>query len=350
VHIAAEIDGVSDMKNEESIWMSSVAGIRAVSVRVSHVFFSSIRFTSLISPDSAVESTPPALRISRGGCGVVLIDCIASSPASAAIVCHLRPQSFGDHRSATPAYFADARSNAGSPVQNLINSGRSSSSTRSNTPNIIGSSPSHFENSVLNEMITLVGWRCTIRHSQQGLGCVRARCMMLQCTFNNCERSACEVHGRGARLQLLRCKLRLCNDSMLVCNSSAWLRVASSLFETCSSVARCCDQGSIAMFGCAVEKINNSIVTVTQESSLFCINCSLKDVGLECENSFTSFKVTITKLCQVFHCYLQRRRWRQQLVAGHGILQVKRSISREVWDATRSESYIQLQVDDSTGL
>lgn len=65
---------------------------------------------------------------------------------------------------------------------------------------------------------------------------------------------------------------------------------------------------------------------------------------------FTSFKVTITKLCQVFHCYLQRRRWRQQLVAGHGILQVKRSISREVWDATRSESYIQLQVDDSTGL
>ncbi len=289
------------MKGEESIWTSSVAEIRAVSVRVSHVFFSSIRFTSLISSDLALESTPPALRISRGGCGVVLIDCIASSPASAAIVCHLRQQSFGDHRSATPAYFADARSNAGSPTfssQNLINSGmRSSSPTRSDSPNSNGSSPSHFENSGLNELITLVGWRCTIRHSKQGLGCVRARCMMMQCTFNDCQLSACEAHGRGARLQLLRCKLRQCNDSMLVCNSSAWMSVASSLFETCSSVARCCDQGSIAIFGCAVENVSHSVVTVTQESSLFCINCSLKDVGLECEKFCSSFKFTIAKLC-----------------------------------------------------
>ena len=49
--------------------------------------------------------------------------------------------------------------------------------------------------------MTLVGWRCSIQDALQGLGCVRARCMLLQCTLKECHISACEAHGQGAVLQ-----------------------------------------------------------------------------------------------------------------------------------------------------
>ena len=122
-----------------------------------------------------------------------------------------------------------------------------------------------------------------MQDAMQGFGCVRARCMLLQCTLKLCTRSACEAHGHGAHLQLLRCIFEQCSDSMLICNSRARMHVTASFFNRCSAVARCVDYASLVIFSCALENVSHSAVTATQASSVFCCNCFFKDVGLECD-------------------------------------------------------------------
>ena len=274
----------NELHEEESRW-SYDAELRAVSVTSAHVFFSSIRFSSHSSQLSAC-STPPALRISRGGCGVVLIDCRASAPSSAAIVCHVKRLAFDDHRSATPACFSDARSAAASPTFSRPNStNRSSSSSpvlqRSGSFGSDGRSSPNVPVGDDCDIMTLVGWRCKVQNSAQGVGCVRARCVFLQCIFHRFSQSACESHGQGAQMQLVRCHLQQCRDSMLVSSSFGWLHVASSSFEHCYSVARCVDRSSLMILSSAIENVSHSTATVTLGSSLFCRSCSFREVGLE---------------------------------------------------------------------
>ncbi len=258
--------------------------LHAVSIRAAHVFFSCIRFTSIPLIESAAASSPPALRISNGGCGVVLIDCEAAAPKSAAIVCHVRQRFNDNYRAETPAYFSDHRSAPGTPAfrSNSFNTGNSTPVfVRTGSPTSDGGSPSHAGGAGLLDVLTLVAWRCKVRDSAQGFGCVRARCMFLQSTFKLCSHSACEAHGHGAQLQLLRCSFEQCSDSMLVCNAGAWMRVTSSFFNRCLTVARCVDRGSLVISSCALENVSHNAVLVTQASSFFCSSCSFKDVGLE---------------------------------------------------------------------
>ncbi len=284
--VACTSEEIAEAHDEENRWRHH-AELHAVSVTAAHVFFSCIRFSSYPSQLSA-SSPPPALRISRGGCGVVLIDCRASSPGSAAIVCHVKHISFDDHRSATPAYFCETRSAAASPTfsrPNSMNRSNSSSPTllqRTGTFASDGnSSPKYGRDGDLLDMMTFVGWRCRVQNSVQGFGCVRARCILLQCTLQNFTQSACESHGQGSQLQLVRCHLQQCSGCMLVCNSSALLHVTATSFEQCYSAARSVDRSSLVIFDCAMENVSHSAVTVTLESSLFCRNCSLAEVGLE---------------------------------------------------------------------
>ena len=273
-----------NMKEEEVRWMRRHVQLHAVSVRAAHVFFSCIRFTSIPLIESAAASSPPALRISNGGCGVVLIDCEAAAPKSAAIVCHVRQRFNDNYRAETPAYFSDPRSAPGTPAfrSNSFNKGSSTPVfTRTGTPTSDGGSPSHEGEAGLLDVLTLVAWRCKVRESAQGFGCVRARCMLLQSTVKLCVHSACEAHGHGAQLQLLRCTFEQCSDSMLICNAGAWMRVTSSFFHRCVTVARCVDRGSLVISSCALENVSHNAVLVTQESSFFCSSCSFKDVGLE---------------------------------------------------------------------
>ena len=277
-------EGNPELHGEESRW-SRDAELRAVSVTSAHVFFSSIRFSSHPSQRSAC-STPPALRISRGGCGVVLIDCRASAPSSAAIVCHVKRLRFDDHRSATPACFSDARSAAASPTFSRPNStSRSSSSSpvlqRSGSFGSDGRSSPNVLDGGDCDIMTLVGWRCKVQNSAQGVGCVRARCMFLQCIFHRFSQSACESHGQGAQMQLVRCHLHQCSDNMLVSSSFGWLHVTSSSFEQCHSVARCVDRSALMILSSAIENVSFSTATVTLGSSLFCRSCSFREVGLE---------------------------------------------------------------------
>ncbi len=282
--LASRSEEAADKQGEDCRWKRD-AELHAVSVTAAHVFFFCIRFSSYPSQLN-LSSSPPALRISRGGCGVVLIDCLASAPGSAAIVCHVKQISVDEHRSATPAYFSDARSASASPTfpqPNLMRKSNSSSPILQRA----GSSASEGSMTPLcrvgeaNDVMTFVGWRCRVQNSAQGLGCVRARCMLLQCILHRFMRSACESHGQGSQLQLVRCHFQHCSDSMLICNSSAWLHVTSSSFEQCYSAARCVDRSILMIFDCAMEEVSHSTVTVTQRSSLFCRNCSFREVGLE---------------------------------------------------------------------
>jgi hypothetical protein len=280
-------EGSIDMKQEESRWMRSHVQLNAVSVRAAHVFFSCIRFFSYspLQSAEASSSSPPALRISNGGCAVVLIDCDACAPASAAIVCHVKQQLFDSHRSQTPSYFSDPRSAPGSPTfrTNALKNKGSSSPVfpRTGTPTSDGGLLSHGSEIEVLDVLTLLAWRCKVLQSAQGVGCVRASCMLLQCTLKHSTYSACEAHGHGARLQLLRCVLEQCSDSMLICNSGAWLHATLSFIHRCATVARCVDHGSLVLSSCALENVNRSAVTVTQASSIFCSSCFIKDVGLE---------------------------------------------------------------------
>ncbi len=266
--------------------MRSQAQLNCVSVRAAHVFFSCIRFTSKPLLETVAQSSVPALRISHSGGGIVLIDCYATAPASVAIVCHVKHRLFDDHkhRSDTPTYFSNPRSAPGSPTFRTNASSRRSSTplmNRSGTPNSESNSSYHEMETEPLDVLTLAAWRCKVQDAIQGFGCVRARCMLLQCTLKRCTRSACEAHGYGALLQLLRCFFEQCGDCMLICNSEARMHVFTSFFSRCSAVARCVDRASLVIFSCALENVSHSAVTATQASSVFCSNCYFKEVGLE---------------------------------------------------------------------